>query len=301
MAYVELQVTTNFSFLRGASHPEELAEQAAALGYGAIAVTDRNSFAGIVRAHSAAKKHNVRLIPACRLDLLDGPSLLAYPTDRDAYGRLSTLLTVGNMRAEKGQCHLNRADVYQHAKGTTFIAVPPDSLTAAFELEADYVRHFTEYREALGSHLCLGAVRTYSGDDAKKLFRIHQLCQQLDMPMVALNDVHYHVPGRRELQDVLTCIREKCTIQTAGYRLHPNAERYLKPPDEMERLFRQYPEAIRNAAAIADACRFSLDELEYVYPTELAPEGRTPQQELTRLTWEGAAERFGEDIPEKVR
>src|SRR5690606_5868104 len=281
MAYVELQVTTNFSFLRGASHPEELAEQAAALGYKAIAVTDRNSFAGIVRAHMAAKKHNVRLIPACRLDLLDGPSLLAYPTDRDAYGRLSTLLTVGNGRAEKGKCHLNKADVYEHAKGMVFIAVPPDGLTAAFELDADYIRHITEYREALGSHLCLGAIRTYSGDDAKKLFRIHQLCQQLDTPMVALNDVHYHVPERRELQDVLTCIREKCTIQTAGYRLHPNAERYLKSPDEMERLFRQYPEAIRNAAVIADACRFSLGELEYVYPTELVPEGRTAQEELT--------------------
>src|SRR5690606_472227 len=171
MAYVELQVTTNFSFLRGTSHPEELMEQAAALGYKAIAVTDRNSVAGIVRAHMAAKKHSIRLIPACRLDLLDGPSLLAYPKNREAYGRLSTLLTIGNRRAEKGQCHLNKVDVYEHAEGMEFIAVPPDSLTATFELEADYVRHITEYRQALGNHFCLGAVRTYSGDDAKKLFR----------------------------------------------------------------------------------------------------------------------------------
>src|SRR3546814_10112352 len=130
----------------------------------------------------AAKKHNIRLIPACRLDLLDGPSLLAYPTDRDAYGRLSTLLTIGNRRAEKGQCHLNKADVYAHAKGMAFIAVPPDKLTDSFALEADYVRHITEYREALGSHLGLGAARTYTGDDAKKLFRIQQLCKTLDMP-----------------------------------------------------------------------------------------------------------------------
>ena len=261
MAYVELQVTSNFSFLRGASHAEELMEQAAGLGYQAMAVTDRNTFAGLVRAHMAAKKHGVRLIPACRLDLLDGPGLLAYPTDREAYGRLSRLLTVGNRRAEKGQCHLNKADVYEYSKGMEFIAVPPDKLTAAFEPEPDYVKDITEYQEALGSHLCLGAVRTYTGDDAKKLFRIHQLCQRLDIPMVALNDVHYHIPGRRELQDVLTCIREKCTIQTAGFRLHPNAERYLKPPDEMERLFRQYPDAIRNAEAIAEACSFSLYEL----------------------------------------
>lgn len=301
MAYVELQVTSNFSFLRGASHAEELMEQAAGLGYQAMAVTDRNTFAGLVRAHMAAKKHGVRLIPACRLDLLDGPGLLAYPTDREAYGRLSRLLTVGNRRAEKGQCHLNKADVYEYSKGMELIAVPPDKLTAAFEPEPDYVKDITEYREALGSHLCLGAVRTYTGDDAKKLFRIHQLCQRLDIPMVALNDVHYHIPGRRELQDVLTCIREKCTIQTAGFRLHPNAERYLKPPDEMERLFRQYPDAIRNAEAIAEACSFSLDELEYVYPEELTTNGRTPQEELTSLTWEGAKKRFSGNIPEKVR
>ncbi len=301
MAYVELQVTTNFSFLRGASHPEELVEQAAALGHAAIAMTDRNSFAGLVRAHTAARKHRIRLIPACRLDLLDGPSLLAYPTDREAYGRLSSLLTMGNRRAEKGQCHLYKEDVYAYSKGMAFIAVPPDKLTASFELESDYIQHITTYREAFGSHLCLGATRTYSGDDAKKLFRIHQLCKQLDMPMVALNDVHYHVPERRELQDVLTCIREKCTIQNAGFRLHPNAERYLKPMDEMERLFRQYPEAIRNTQALAEACCFSLDELKYVYPEELTTDNRTPQEELVHLTWQGARKRFGEVIPQAIR
>ncbi|MEC3879059.1 error-prone DNA polymerase [Parapedobacter sp. 10938] len=301
MAYVELQITTNFSFLRGASHPDELVERAAALGYRAVAVTDRNSFAGIVRAHVAANKHGIRLIPACRIDLLDGPSLLAYPTDREAYGQLSRLLTKGNRRAVKGQCHLYRADILAHGEGIYFIAVPPDKLTATFELEPDYIQHITAYREALGSYFCLGAVRTYTGDDAKKLFRIHQLCETLDIPMVALNDVHYHVPERRELQDVLTCIREKCTIQTAGFRLCSNAERYIKPSDEMARLFRQYPEAIQNATAIADACHFSLSELEYVYPEELVPEGHTPQEELTRLTWEGAGKRYPGGIPDKVR
>ncbi|MCT1526063.1 error-prone DNA polymerase [Sphingobacterium lactis] len=300
MAYVELQITSNFSFLRGASHPEELMEQAASLDYSAIAITDRNTFAGIVRAHSAAKKHGIRFIPSCRLDLLDGPSLLAYPTDKEAYGRLSTLLTVGNRRAEKGECFLYKRDVYEYGKGIKFIVVPPDRLTSDFRLEQTFVQDVTEYRRALGSDLYIGALRIYAGDDMKILYRIHELCQQLDMPIVALNDVFYHVKERRELQDVLTCIREKCTIQTAGFRLHANAERYLKPPDEMERLFRQYPEAIRNTEVIADACHFSLDELEYVYPEELTSDDRSPHEELVRLTWLGAKERFGEKIPEKV-
>jgi len=301
MAYTELQVTTNFSFLRGASHPEELVERAAALGYTAIAITDRNSFAGVVRAHIAGKKYGIRIIPACRLDLLDGPSLLAYPTDMDAYGRLSTLLTVGNLRAEKGDCHLNKADVYAHSEGMKFIAIPPDKLTATFELEPSFVQHMGEYREVFGDHFALGATRTYRGDDAKKLFRLRQLCQRLDMPMVTLGDVHYHVPERRELQDILTCIREKCTIQNAGFRLYPNAERYLKPIEEMQRLFRQYPDAIQYTEEIAKACRFSLDSLKYVYPEELTTGGRTPQEELVHLTWQGAREQFGEDIPPAVR
>lgn len=301
MGYIELQVTTNFSFLRGASHPEELVERAVKLGYTALAVTDRNSFAGIVRAHMAAKKQGIRLIPACRLDLLDGPSLLVYPTDREAYGRLSTLLTVGNLRAEKGECYLYKKDVYEHSDGMKFIAIPPNKLTASFMLEASYVQHIREYRQALGNQFYLGATRLYRGDDAKMLFRLHQLCAQLDIPMVALGDVYYHVPERRELQDILTCIGEKCTIHTAGFKLHSNAERYLKPKDEMERLFRQYPDAIYRTEEIAEACRFSLDSLQYVYPEELTSEGRTPQEELAYLTWKGARKQFREEMPEAIR
>lgn len=301
MAYTELQVTSNFSFLRGASHPEELVARAATLGYPAIAITDRNSVAGLVRGHIAAKKHRIRLIPACRLDLLDGPSLLAYPTDRKAYGQLSMLLTNGNLQTEKGRCQLNKADVYAHREGIKFIAIPPDMLTETFGLEAAYIRHIGEYREAFGGALYLGVTRSYQGDDGKKLFRLFQLSEQLDVPLVAINDVHYHEPARRELQDVLTCIREKCTIQTAGYRLHANAERYLKPIDEMQRLFRQYPDAIWHTQQITEACHFSLDELEYVYPEELTAHGRTPQEELEQLTWEGAYERLDGDIPEAIR
>lgn len=301
MGYCELQVTTNFSFLRGASHPEELMEQAAKLGYTSIAVTDRNSFAGIVRAHVAAKKYGIRLIPGCRLDLLDGPSLLAYPTNREAYGRLSTLLTVGNLRAEKGQCHLYKADVYAHREGMKFIVLPPDKLTPTFELEMEYVEYIQEYKHILGHSLYLGAKRLYRGDDAKMLFRLNQLCEQLEIGLAALGDVHFHVPERRELQDILTCIREKCTIYAAGFKLHSNAERYLKPKKEMERLFRQYPDAIYHTQEIAAACQFSLDSLEYVYPDELSSNGRTPQEELVYLTWNGAKEQFGDNIPAPVR
>lgn len=300
MSYTELQVTSNFSFLRGASHPHELVEQAAAFGYSRIAVTDRNSLAGIVRAHVAAKKNNVSLIPGCRLDLLDGPSLLAYPTDNDAYSRLSGLLTTGNLRAEKGSCHLHRTDVYAHARGIKFIVVPPASLNTSFDFEDTFKSAAAEYREALGSEVYLGATRLYNGDDTKQLYRLSQLAAQLHMPMVATNDVHYHEPARRELQDILTCVREKCTIHNAGFRLHANAERYLKTAAEMLRLFRQYPEAIAHTQEISEACQFSLDSLEYVYPQEITTDGRTPQEELTFLTFQGAHERFPEGIPEKI-
>jgi error-prone DNA polymerase len=300
MIYTELQVTSNFSFLRGASHPHELVEQAAAYGYSQIAITDHNTLAGIVRAHVAAKEQGIRLLPGCCLDLLDGPSLLAYPTDLEAYSRLSTLLTTGNLRAEKGDCHLYKSDVYQYAEGIIFIVVPPQSLNATFDFEPVFEQQLQEYLNVFGQQLYLGATRSYQGDDHKRLFRLAQLSAQLNIPMVATNDVHYHESGRRELQDILTCIREKCTIHAAGFKLHPNAERYLKTQAEMQRLFMPYPEAIANTQKIASACNFSLDMLKYVYPEELTSDGRTPQEELSMLTWQGAKERFGKDLTEKT-
>ena len=296
MGYVELQVTSNFSFLRGASHPEELVEQAAAYGYTRIAITDRNSLAGIVRAHVAAKEKGMQIIPACRLDLLDGPSLLAYPTNKDAYSRISALLSLGNLRAEKGECHLYKADVYAHAEGMKFVVVPPLELNQLFDFEIDFKDHLNEYKRHFHTNLYLACTRIYNGNDVKRLFRL----AQLGIPLVATNDVHYHEPTRRELQDVLTCVREKCTIHTAGYRLFQNAERHLKRIEEMQRLFRQYPAAIENSLEIANACLFSLDELKYVYPEENTSEGRTPQEELVHLTWEGAKEMFGDPVPEKI-
>ncbi len=300
MSYTELQVTTNFTFLRGASHPEELVEQAAAYGYDAIAITDRNTFAGIVRAHVAAKKSGLRMITGCRLDLLDGPGLLAYPTDKNAYSQLSRLLTTGNQRAEKGECHLYKADVYTHGKGVKFVALPPDKLNEAFEFDQSFENILKEYHAVFGNDLYLAASRRYMGNDSKYLYRLMELSNKLSIPIVATNDVHYHDPSRRQLQDIVTCVREKCTIYNAGFRLHPNAERHLKPAAEMLRLFRHYPDAIKRTQELAEACQFSLDELKYEYPEEITSEGRTPQQELTHLAWEGARQHFGECIPEKT-
>jgi len=298
--YVELQVTTNFSFLRGGSHPEEMVEQAVAFGYAKLAITDRNTLAGVVRAYAAAKDKEIEIIVACRLDLLDGPSLLAYPTNKEAYSRLAELLTVGNLRAEKGKCHLYKSDVYKHALGILFIAIPPDSLNESFQIEPDFSQHLKEYKSKLRASLYLAVLRTYQSDDHKRIFRLSQLSKQLNVPLVATNDVHYHDPSRRELQDVLTCVREKCTIHNAGFRLHQNAERHMKSIEEMHRLFRQYPEAIQNAQFIASCCQFSLSSLKYNYPEELTTEGRTPQEELVFLTWEGAKERFPEGILDKM-
>jgi error-prone DNA polymerase len=302
MSYSELQITSNFSFLRGASHPEELVEQAAAYGYKKIAITDRNTLAGIVRAHAAAKGKDISIIPACRLDLLDGPSLLAYPTNKAAYSRLSGLLSIGNLRTEKGSCHLYKNDVFEHAAGIKFIVIPPDTLNEQFDFEPEFEQQIRIYKQLLDKELYLSASRTYQGDDHKKLFRLSQLADKLNIPLVATNDVHYHIPERRELQDILTCVREKCTIHTAGFRLHPNAERYLKPIEEMIRLFAQYPAAIKRSEEIAAACTFSLSELKYVYPDEITTEGRSAQEELELLTWEGAKERFKahEEIPEQI-
>jgi error-prone DNA polymerase len=299
--YAELQVTSNFSFLRGGSHPHELMEEAAALGYTAIGLTDRNTLAGIVRVHAAAKNLPTRFLPGCRLDLQDGPSVLAYPTNKSAYASLSQLLSKGNLRTEKGQSELYVADLFTLQKDMKLLVVPPSRLNAQFELDQVFQHSIETYKEALGDQLYLCATRQYGGQDGKLLFRLSELSKRLQIPLVATNDVHYHHKQRRELQDLLTCIREKSTIYTAGYKLHANAERYLKSVEEMNRLFRQYPDAIRQTLEIAEACSFSLSELAYKYPREIVPEGTTPMEYLTQLSWEGAHRHYGEEIPEKIR
>jgi error-prone DNA polymerase len=300
MSYIELQITTNFSFLRGALHPEELVEHASTLNYTEIAITDRNTYAGLVRAHAAAKKKGIRIIPGVRLDLLDGPSLLAYPKNINGYSAISNLLTKGNIRTEKGKCDLYKADVFDCAGNTIFIVVPPSSLNNFFDFDESFKTLLHEYRRHFSKDLYIAATRYYMGDDAKYLHRLSVLSTELDIPMVATNDVHYHDHERRQLQDVLTCVREKCTIYNAGYLLHPNAERYLKPIEEIQRLFRKYPEAIERTNEIAALCNFSLDELKYEYPEEITSNNRTPLEELEHLVWIGAHEHFGDDVPEKV-
>lgn len=299
--YSELQVTSNFSFLRGASHPEEFIEQALAYGYEKIAITDRNTLAGIVRAHTASRKTGMKIIPACRLDLIDGPSLLALPTNQQAYSALSGLLTTGNLRTEKGKCDLYKRDVYKQLHDCRLIVIPPESLNVDFDFDSSFKKTFSEYKDVFGDQLFISSTRRYDGSDAKHLFQTDALAKYHGVPVVATNDVHYHHPERRELQDIVTCVREKCTIYNAGYKLYPNAERYLKPMDEMKRLFRQYPDAIHQTQAIAEACTFSLDQLKYHYPKEITSEGRTPMEELIYLSWKGAEQIFGNNIPAKIR
>jgi error-prone DNA polymerase len=296
MNYSELQVTSNFTFMLGGSHPEELVARAADLGYTKIAITDRNSVAGVVRAHGAAKIKGIKIIPACRLDLTNGPSLLAYPTDIAAWGILCALLTKGNLRTEKGKCELYKQDVFEHKHGIKFIVVPPANLNAQFDFEDDFKIALREYQAVFGKELYIAASRSYSGNDNK---RFHRLAN-LGVPMVATNDVHYHEAERRELQDIQTCVREKCTIQNAGFHLHANAERYLKPVDELERLFRGYPDALKRTQEIAEACQFSLDTLKYLEPEWISPDGRTADEHLAEHTWTGAKKMFGEHIPQKV-
>jgi error-prone DNA polymerase len=296
-AYAELQVTSNFSFLRGASHPQELAVAAHALGLAGFALTDRNSLAGVVRAHMAAKQTGGRFIVGSRLDFRCGRSLLAYPTDRPAYGRLARLITRGRRRAPKGECHLDLADLDSLGEGLILIALPEGPLTEAAALAAllaDLAGRFPGHVYLAGQHL-------RRGDDRRPLARLAELAARRGTPLVAVNDVHAHDPARRPLQDVLSCIREHCTIDEAGYRLFANAERHMKSPEEMARLFADHPDALARTVEIAGRCRFSLDELRYEYPHELTEEGRTPQEELVRLTWQGAAERYPGGIPEKVR
>jgi error-prone DNA polymerase len=291
--YIELQVTSHFSFLRGASSCEELFAQAALLGIDALAIVDRNSLAGIVRAHEAAKTTGVRLIVGCRLDLDDGLSMLVYPIDRPAYARLCRLLSLGKKRGGKAKCKLDWSDLVAYGEGLIAVLVPDEADdTCAMRLR--------RLREAFGDRAYMALTLRRRPNDQLRLHHLSNLAAQARVPTVITNDVLFHEPSRRILQDVVTCIRHNCTIDDAGFRRERHADRYLKAPEEMARLFSRYPEALARTRVIASRCRFSLDELAYQYPEERTMPGLTPQQALEAQTWERASERYPEGVPDKV-
>ncbi|EJW10881.1 DNA polymerase III alpha subunit [Rhodovulum sp. PH10] len=346
-AYAELAVTTNFSFLRGASHPEELVRQAKALGLAALGVADRNSVAGVVRAHEAAKEHGARLAVGTRLVFADDtPDILAYPRDRAAWARLTRLLTLGKRRTRKGACILHRGDLLADAEGFNLIVladgrerlsarspcasawatpgapgtpgVPtPEPPVLRKGAPAGPARPRTpppparkttgtdpalpsSLREA-GARVWLGARMLHRGDDARRLARLAAFGARTRTPLIAVGDVLYHVPERRPLHDVITCIRTHTTLDAAGRRLEANAERHLKTADEMARLFRAAPEAVTQTLVFLESCRFSLDELAYDYPDEVREGFPTPQAALVAYAEEGAARRYPGGVPAKVR
>jgi error-prone DNA polymerase len=343
MRYAELHCKTNFSFLEGASHADELVRRAAELDYRALAVTDRNSLAGVVRAHIAAKEVGLPLVIGAETTPADAPPVVLWATDRASYGRLCRLITRGRRQAPKGECALILDDVAEFADGliagvkaelqnancTTTLRVVPEienCRTSAIEKLQFRAGHpsagfagcrvaegwscnlqsldsqLTAYRDIFHDRCYLLAELYYGADDQARLVELQHLSRALGIPLVAAGDVHYHMPARMVLHDVLTAIRHGTTVAAAeGTLLFPNAERHLRRLEEIRALFAAAPETIARTIEIAERCRFSLDELRYEYPTELAPEGQTPLEYLTQLTWQGAAERYPTGVPEKVR
>ncbi len=306
LEYAEIGITSNFSFLRGGSHPQDYVQQASALQLAAIGIADHNTLAGIVRAYSELDnpevKHKPKLLIGSRLVFIDGtPDILAYPRDRAAYGRLCQLLTRGKRgddaeKVEKGECHLRLDDLLEFAEGQLLIL----SLPHRFETDAA-LKLLDRLRESRADGVWLAASLLYRGDDRRRLARLHRIADAANVPLLATNEVLYHHPARRPLQDVLTCIREKTTIEAIGKRLEANAERYLKPAHEMARLFREWPEAISETMRFAGRIEFSLDQLKYQYPDEPVPPGKTAQQHLEDLTQAGVEKYFPDGISKTLR
>ena len=297
-AFAEFGVTTNFSFLRAASHPEELVAQAKELGLTAIGIADRNSVAGVVRAHVMAKEKGMRLAVGARLVFADGtPDILAYPSDRAAWGRLTQLLSCGKRRAEKGDCILHLADLIARIDGLNLIVMPPVRIEE--RKLSTLLSHLKQH--AAKRSLWLAAAFLYRGDDRRRMAKLAHIAANNTIPLIATNDVLYHHPWRRMLQDVITCIREHVTIDQAGRLLTLNAERHLKPPQEMARLFAGYPDALTETQRLLDRCHFSLDEMQHDYPYETRGEYETPQARLVALTEAGVKRRFKNGIKPNVR
>jgi error-prone DNA polymerase len=292
--YAEIGITTNFSFLRGGSHPQAYVHQAGKLRLPVIGIADHNTLAGVVRAYKELEnpevKYKPKLLIGSRLVFMDGaPDILVYPRDREAYGRLCQLLTRGKRGddTEKGECHLRLDDLLEFAQGQLLAMMLPHRFEMTKALHVlDQLRH------SRADGVWLAASLLYRGDDKRRLARLQYIAATAHVPLLATNEVLYHHPARRPLQDVLTCIREKTTIDAIGKRLEANAERYLKSADEMARLFRDVPEAIKETMRFAARIDFSLAQLKYQYPDEPVPPGKTAQRHLEDLTWQGAHQRF---------
>jgi error-prone DNA polymerase len=324
--FIELGLVTCFSFLRGASDPVDLVLAAHRLGYDAVAVADANSMAGVVRIHGEAKALGLRPVIGCRIETTEGLAFLAYPETRAAYGRLCRLISAGRMARPdgewqaKGVCEIDLAMLAAHSEGVHLVLLPPGDLEQVFtariasnvvplrEGQAPAINLLSLPFPALVPHLVhslptmrhMAASYLYSGDDIARINALDAMAREHGLALLATNDVHYHEAARRPLQDVMTAIRHKITVARAGHLLHPNAERHLKSPEEMLRLFERWPHAIRAARDLADASQFSLDELSYEYPEEICPEGRTPQDWLEEQTWAGAEGRYPSGVPESV-
>jgi error-prone DNA polymerase len=294
-SYVELAVTTNFSFLRGASFPQEFVARAAELGYPAIGIADRNSLAGVVRAYDQWNRLDPaarpRLLIGARLVFRDGtPDIIAYPKDRKAYARLCRLISIGKLRAPKGECFLDFSDLEEYRRGLLLIVMP--DVRPLPELAAILA--------ILGPDTWLAAAMPHAGEDRRRLAALHRLARKSGVPLIAVNDALYHIPDRRELQDVVTCIREHVSLLQAGTRLQANAERDLKPHSEMARLFRACPEAIDETLRFARRITFSLGVLGQRYPREPVPRDKTPDGYLRELTEAGLKAHFPDGVPPKV-
>ncbi|HEX9214791.1 MAG TPA: error-prone DNA polymerase [Bradyrhizobium sp.] len=305
-AYAEIGITTNFSFLRGGSDPRAYVHQASKLEIPAIGIADHNTLAGVVRAYKELDNEKVlnkpKLLIGTRIVFIDGtPDIFVYPRDRAAYGRLCQLLTKGKRgdditRIEKGECHLTFDDLLEFSEGQLLVLTLPHRFEPAQALDV-----LSKLKASRAEGVWLAASLIYRGDDRRRLAQLDDLAAKAKVPLLATNEVLYHHPGRRPLQDVLTCIREKTTIEAVGRKLEANAERFLKTPREMSRLFRDFPEAIAETMRFADKIEFTLDQLKYQYPDEPVPPGKTAQGHLEDLTRAGVQKYFGGNIDDKLR
>ena len=292
--HVVLGCYSNFSFLRGAAHPHEMVEAAAALGWDAIGIADVNSLAGIVRAHVAARDHGIRLVVGARLAPVDGPQVIVHPTDRAGYESLSVLLSEANLRGSKAAPVLHLADFSRLAKSTALLVMPPR------HPDSSHATQLGRIRDIAAGRVFAGAALYRDGGDEARLALLSEIAAAQGLPLTAVSDALYHHASRRPLADVLTCIREKQRLDTAGALLSRNAERQILDPAEMARRWRHAPQALANAAELAGLCDFAMDDLSYEYPDEVSPGGRDAMGELEYQTWNGAGERYPDGVPDKV-